>query len=141
MNNTQRYRSAVSYALFIPLIITLGIALFMGVYTGEIVAIIIILVSVLGLVLPMLLNTTYTIDGKLLKIRSGFIKFQDVPVASITRIEKTQTLLSAPALSLTERIEVFYGRYNSVVISPQNRSRFVVDIRSINPAVVVGQEV
>jgi len=139
MSTTQRYRSAVSYALFIPLMTTLGIALFMGIYTGEIIAVIIVFVSIVGLVLPMLLSTTYTITGNVIKIRSGFIKFKNVPIAGITRIEKTQTLLSAPAISLTERIEIFYNRYDSVVISPQKRSGFIADVLSINPAVVVDE--
>jgi hypothetical protein len=141
MNTTRCYRSAVSYALLIPLAISLSIALFLGIYTGEFIAVGIVLATIMGLVLPMLLNTTYTIDGAVLKIRSGFIKFKDVPIAGITRIEKTQTLLSAPAISLTERIEIFYNRYDSVVISPQNRSGFIADVLSINPAVVVDKAV
>lgn len=139
MINTQRYRSAVSYGLFIPLFFSLGIALFVGIYAGEVFPVFIVLGSVLGLVLPMLLSTTYTIEDKVIKIRCGFIKFRDVPIMSINRILKTQTLLSAPALSVTERIEVFYNKYDSVVISPQNRKQFIADILSINPAVVVGE--
>jgi hypothetical protein len=141
MNATRRYRSAVSYALFIPLVMSFAIALFLGIYSGEIIAVSIVLITIVGLVLPMLLSTTYTIDGEVLKIRSGFIKFKDVAIADITKIEKTQSLLSAPAISLTKRIEIFYGKHDSIVISPQDRSGFVDYILSINPAVAVGKGV
>lgn len=139
MSNSNTYRSAVSYALFIPAAFSLAIALFAGIYSGEWLVVFILLAVMAGLVLPMLLYTTYTISGQVLKIRSGFITYQDVPIANVTRIEKTQTILSAPALSLTGRIEIFYGKYDSIVISPQNRSHFIAGILEINPAVVVGK--
>ncbi len=139
MNTPRLYPSAVSYALFIPMLFSLGIALFASIYTGEYIPVGIVLASILVLVLPMLLNTTYTIDGDMLKIRSGLIKFKDVNIATITRIENTQSLLSAPAASLTDRIEIFYNRFDSIVISPKNRNAFIADILSINPAVAVSQ--
>jgi hypothetical protein len=123
------------------MIFSSGIALFAGIYTGEYVAVGIVLLIMAALVLPMLLSTNYTIDGDVLNIRSGLIKYKAISIAAITRIEKTQSLLSAPAVSLTERIEVFYNRYDSIVISPRNRSAFIADILRVNPDVAVGSGV
>lgn len=43
-------------------------------------------------------------------------------------------MLSSPALSL-DRLEVFYNKFDSVIISPQNKEDFIVALQNINPAI------
>jgi hypothetical protein len=42
--------------------------------------------------------------------------------------------MSSPALSL-DRIEIFYNKFDSVIISPKNKADFVAELKSINPAI------
>lgn len=141
MNSVKAYRSAISYFLFVPVWILLVAAVISIVYSGQIVAIGLMVVVVFAIVLPIFLNTNYTISEQLLKVRCGVILRQDIPISSITRIEKTGTILSSPALSIKDRIEVFYGKYDSVIISPERRAEFIADLLRINPTILVSANV
>jgi len=47
----------------------------------------------------------------------------------------TNSILSAPALSF-DRIEIFYNRFDSIVISPGDNAAFIADLKEINSAIV-----
>jgi len=72
----------------------------------------------------MFMTTYYTIDGNKLYVKSGFIVNINIDISTITKIEPTNTVLSSPALSF-DRLEVFYNKYDSVVISPGDNARFM----------------
>lgn len=69
----------------------------------------------------------YVIDGDVLVVRSGFVKYRIV-IGSILRIEPTRSVLSSPAWSL-DRIRVFFrvggGLESSIMISPADRDGFL----------------
>ena len=71
----------------------------------------------------MWLTTYYIIGEKDLIIRYGPFK-KVVPLEKITSVRKTMNPLSSPALSL-KRLEIMYGQYHSVLISPKDRDEFV----------------
>ncbi|MES2305609.1 MAG: PH domain-containing protein [Gemmatimonadota bacterium] len=77
----------------------------------------------LGLPLWMLLGTSYTIDGDTLIVRCG-PQVQRVPLRLVTKVVATRSILSAPALSL-DRLAISYGKGQSVVISPREKSAFL----------------
>ncbi|RYU86512.1 hypothetical protein EWM62_17815 [Mucilaginibacter terrigena] len=86
-------------------------------------------------IFPIVFNTCYTINASdILKVKCGFFVNQSIPVKNITRIVETNTILSAPALSF-DRLEVFYGKYDSVVISPVNEKDFITQLKNINPSI------
>jgi len=82
----------------------------------------------------MLRSTYYVIDGHTLIIRSSFITWR-VPIREISSVTPTRSALSSPALSL-DRLRVQYGR-KSILISPDDRERFVAMLRTVNPAITV----
>jgi hypothetical protein len=86
------------------------------------------------IVFPMVFNTCYTITNTTLKVRCGFLVNISIPIESIKKIVPTKTIFSAPALSF-DRLEVFYNKYDSVVISPENKDDFIADLQNINPAI------
>jgi hypothetical protein len=80
------------------------------------------------LILPALViwlwkTTYYILDEKNLLVRSGPIK-KTIPLASIRSAKKSSNPLSSPALSL-KRIEIRYGTYHRVLISPKDRDEFL----------------
>ncbi|QHS57590.1 PH domain-containing protein [Mucilaginibacter sp. 14171R-50] len=87
------------------------------------------------IILPIVFNTNYTITGTgNLKVRCGFFVNLTIPVADIKKITPCKTILSAPALSF-DRLEVFYNKYDSVVISPVNADDFIAKLQALNPAI------
>ncbi|WP_130936893.1 PH domain-containing protein [Hyunsoonleella pacifica] len=97
---------------------------------------IIIVVAIQGLsmafVLHLFLNTSYKIKGGFLIIKSGIFYKKNIRITEIKSISKTTSLLSSPAASLTKRIEINYGKFNNVIISPKNQSAFIEDLKKVN---------
>ena len=82
----------------------------------------------LSIILPifilwMWLTTFYVIEDNNLTIRFGPFK-RNIPLDTITSVKKTKNPLSSPALSL-KRLEIEYGQFNSVLISPFDREEFI----------------
>ncbi|MBS4172848.1 PH domain-containing protein [Bacillus sp. FJAT-49736] len=69
------------------------------------------------------LRTEYIIENHLLKIRYGPFK-KDIRIAEIQSIKAIRNPFTAPALSM-DRIEINYARFNTVAISPKNKTEFV----------------
>jgi Protein of unknown function (DUF1200). len=79
-----------------------------------------------GLPLWILANTNYTLTDMTLHVRCGPFSYK-VPIAEISSVTPTRSILSAPALSL-DRLRIEYSRGKVVVISPEDRERFLKDL-------------
>jgi hypothetical protein len=128
------YPSKKGIVVYIPIVIVavvVGVNIAIGDYWGSIFCAVILL-AVVG---PMILNTNYTITGDgSLKVRCGFFVNLFIDINTIRKIEATKSVLSSPALSL-DRLEVFYNKFDSVMISPKNKENFVAQLQNINPAI------
>jgi len=80
-------------------------------------------------------NTYYTIAGNELKVRYGFIINKTIDIGSIKKLVPTRDMRSAPALS-TDRVEIFYNQYDSVLISPEDQAEFIERLKVINGEIV-----
>lgn len=69
----------------------------------------------------------YTLTDKSLTIRSGIIRDQ-IPLADITGMKLSHSILSAPALSI-RRVRITLKK-GSRLISPVNREQFMSDLES-----------
>jgi hypothetical protein len=130
--NFKIFRSAISYGILIPLALIILVMLFIVLYHHEWVGIGAICFTLI-IILPIYLQTYYTItaDDKL-KVKCGFLINITIDINTIKKIKKSKNPFSAPALSLN-RIEIFYGKYDSVLISPKNRGEFAESLKQINP--------
>ena len=138
--NAQTYYSKVSFPLvgFIFLVF-FGPLIQVGIKQGvdqSFVLVVLGLMVFYGLILHMLYNTKYVIQGNQLKVFSGFIRFKPIDIQAIKKIEKTSNIISAPAASL-DRIEVSYGRFDSLIISPRDKAGFAQALLEINPDITV----
>ena len=79
-------------------------------------------------------STYYVIDSDTLTIRSMGLKWR-VPIRDIRSIMPTRSALSSPALSL-DRLQIDYAN-KSILVSPEDRDRFIAALRSVNPAISV----
>ncbi|TSJ43894.1 hypothetical protein FO440_06830 [Mucilaginibacter corticis] len=86
---------------------------------------------VVSFITHMIATTRYSITGNILNVHCGFFYNTDIDILSIKSIVETNSMLSAPALS-GDRIEIFYNRYDSVVISPPDKMAFISALKIIN---------
>ena len=131
----KKYPSKISYGLLIFILaVLIGTTIpmiFKPVWTGLLISTAVILFT-----LHLFLNTYYVIDGEFLVVKSGMIFNKKVDINSVKSIKETKTIISAPALSF-DRLEVNWGQYTGVVISPRDKKKFVEHMTRINPLIDV----
>lgn len=89
---------------------------------------------IIGLFILML-RLRYVIDSRFLTIKMSFWT-KKIDIKTIRKIEKNRTLLSSPALSI-DKIEIFYNKYDSILISPKEKTKFIANLLEINPEIEV----
>ncbi|MGZ8852904.1 MAG: PH domain-containing protein [Thermoanaerobaculia bacterium] len=99
---------------------------------GPIAGVLILIVFEAFFFEPLLRSTYYIIDGDTLIIRSSFLKWR-VPIAKILSVTPTRSPVSSPALSL-DRLAILYDG-KRILVSPQDKRRFIEALRAINPAI------
>ena len=129
------FRSKVGLGLVIPIAIilcgTFILVLVLRVWLGAV-----LVGCTMLFVIHLFMTTYYTISGNVLRVKSGFIINKAIDVGTITKITPTNNMLSSPALSL-DRLEIFYNKYDSILISPKEKTRFVNQLKIINPAIIL----
>jgi hypothetical protein len=131
----KTFKSKVGLELVIPLIVILGgistLFIVKGIWPG-----LLIVGTVSAFILHTFITTDYTINSNKLQIRSGLFFNKTVSVESIRKIVETRMPMSSPAMSL-DRLEVFYNKFDSVIISPKEKNEFIEQIRMINDRIEV----
>jgi len=88
-----------------------------------------------GFFLYLNFSTEYTItDNGTLKVKCGFVYNKSFDINKIKSIVKSNNLISSPAPSL-DRIELTYGKFDLIIISPKNKTEFANDLTKINPKI------
>ena len=82
------------------------------------------------------LKTYYTIAGEDLFIRCGAIHHSKISIASIKKIEKSNSLFSAPAVSI-DRLALYYDNNKMVLISPKDKEKFTKHLKLVNPTIEI----
>ena len=135
---TKKYSSKVSYGLltivfvvfFSPLILNLvndGINM-------NLIVIGLFLVLIFGLITHMFFNTVYTIEENKINIKCGFFTYKPVTISDIKEITKSSNIISSPAASF-DRIEIKYGKFEELIISPKNKFEFAEHLTKLNPKI------
>jgi hypothetical protein len=129
------FKSKVGYELAVP-VLSLLIGLFFFMVFMKILPGAIIILLCTSFILHLFTSTYYQINGNQLIVKSSFVVNLNIDIASIKKITKTNSALSSPAMSM-DRIEITYGKYDSVIISPKNKMEFIQEITSINPNIII----
>lgn len=126
-----KFKSKIDWWLAIiiwgSMIFSIGIGIY-AIFTKNPSLLDLILTTLLAIMLPigvlwMCLTTFYVIEDNVLIIQYGPFK-KLVQLDSIQTVRKTNNPLSSPALSL-KRLEITYGKYDMVLISPKKRDEFI----------------
>lgn len=130
------YKSKIGLELVIPLLIVFGTALILILNEKSSWLGLIILFTVILFVVHMFMTTYYVINENNLTIKCGFLINLTLDIRTIKKISETNNLLSSPATSI-DRIEIMFGNFDSVIISPKDKKEFINDILALNPRVEV----
>jgi len=133
------YYSKISYTLLIVIFIVFFGPLIPNIihegFSNNMIMITLGLFVVYGLILHMFFNTTYTIDQKMLHIRCGFFRYKPINIMNMKKISKSSSIISSPAASF-DRIEISYGKFDELIISPKHKLKFAADLQKINPNLI-----
>ncbi len=78
----------------------------------------------------------YQITEDDLVIKGLLMKTIKIKLETIKKVEYSKNYISSPAGSL-KRLEVYYNKYDSIVISPKDRKAFIDEIVSRNSGIVI----
>ena len=118
-----------------PVFLGIIVAVFIPLFKDQDLTSLYIGVPVTGLLLWIWFTTYYVIERNSLVVRSAFIH-KIIPVYEIKSIRRTFNPLSSPALSL-DRLEIQYGNGKMVLISPENREKFLEELKKMNPSIII----
>lgn len=93
------------------------------------------LIILFGLIVHMFFNTTYKIEKEKLHIKCGFFKYRPVNIREMKKVSTSSNVISSPAASF-DRIEITYGKFEELIISPKYKTKFVEDLQKINPKII-----
>jgi hypothetical protein len=130
------YRSKIAWGFFAPLYLYLiGIAIFMAYH--HIYFLVAVFVLLLIYLTEMLLHTEYHIAGTVLQISCGFFYHKTIDIRQMIQVKDTQNILSSPATSFKNRIEIRYHKYDTIIISPADKAAFIAHLQRIHPELKV----
>ncbi len=130
------FKSKIGLELVIPLVLVFGTVLAVTISQEPSWIGIVILLPVLLFVVHIFMTTEYKIENDKLIIKCGFLYNKIIDIKTIKKIKETSNPLSSPATSL-DRLEINYGKFDSIIISPKLKSEFISDIKRVNPNVEI----
>ncbi len=131
----KNYKSKLGFELIIPIALLFGYVLYDLITEKIWVGVFILLLTIL-FILYIFLSINYRIEKELLNIKCTFLINENIEIKSIRKIVETYNPLSSPAASI-DRIELFYNKFDSVLISPKKKKEFIAAILQINPNIEV----
>jgi Bacterial PH domain len=131
----KRFYSKIGMEVVVPIGLIIGftsaIMIAQKAWAGLAIHLLVIL-----FIVHLITTTFYQLEGKSLRIKSGFIINKLIMIDSIRKIQKSNSLFSSPAASL-DRLEIFYNKYDSILISPKDRQKFLAELQKINPTIEI----
>jgi Bacterial PH domain len=131
----KRFYSKIGMEVVVPIGLIIGftsaIMIAQKAWAGLAINLLVIL-----FIVHLITTTFYQLEGKSLRIKSGFIINKLIMIDSIRKIQKSNSLFSSPAASL-DRLEIFYNKYDSILISPKDNQKFLAELQKINPTIEI----
>ena len=133
------YYSKVSYTLLIIILIVFIGPLIPNYisngFNNNMCLMTLVLIILFGFILHMFFNNNYKIQNEKLFIKCGFFKYRPINIEDIKKVSKSSNIISSPAASF-DRIEIKYGKFDEIIISPKNKIKFIEDLQKINPNII-----
>ena len=104
-------------------------------FNSNLFLITLVLILIYGFILHMFFNTSYTIKDEKLYIKCGFFNYKPIAISEMKKVSNSSSIISSPAASF-DRIEITYGKFDELIISPKDKTKFVDDLLKINPELI-----
>lgn len=131
----EKFKSKISIGLILFLAIILGGTLIKLLWDGVWLVSLLILGQIL-FIAHIFSQTFYIVESENLVIKCGFLINISIPIATIKKISETNSIMSSPALSF-DRLEILYNKFDTVMISPKDKTKFIEAIQKINHQVEI----
>lgn len=132
----DKYRSKIGLELVVPMGLTFGVVMLVAMINGANWIVLAILAPIILFIAHLFLSTYYTIHQHELRIKCGFLFDQTINIGEIRKISESNNPISSPAISM-DRLEIKYGKNQTVYISPKRKAAFIEDILKLNPTIEV----
>ena len=133
-----KYPSKVSYGLLLVVFVVFFSQLILNLTKNEInlnlILISLFLIIIFGLITHMFFKLEYIIEENKLKIKCGFFTYKPIEIKDIKEITKSNSIISSPAASF-DRIEIKYGKWEELIISPKDKFTFAKHLTNLNPKI------
>lgn len=129
----EKFRSKIDVWFIVLLILLFGLILTRLFYDENWIGFAFIL-FVVAFIAYMFSTTFYIIENKKVFIKCGIFYNLSIDIASIKRISDSYNIISSPALSFN-RLEILYNKFDTILISPKDKLRFIEAIEKINPEI------
>ncbi|QDW20596.1 PH domain-containing protein [Flavobacterium sp. KBS0721] len=127
----EKFESKIDLWFILFLTLIFGGILVRSAYDQNWISFSIILLVVI-FIAYMFSTTFYIVENKKLWIKCGFFFNLSIEIKGIKRISESYNIISSPALSF-DRLEILYNKFDTVLISPKDKIRFIEAIQKINP--------
>lgn len=127
----EKFKSKIDLWFILFLVLLFGLIQVRLVYDQSWIAFAFIL-FVVAFIVQMYSTTFYSIENKKLLIKCGFFYNLSIEIESIKQISESYNIISSPAFSF-DRLEILYNNFDTVLISPKEKLRFIEAIKKINP--------
>lgn len=131
----KNYKSKIGLELILPISLLFGYALFLSILEKNWFKALIVLL-ILSILIYTFLSIHYKIEQENLIVKCAFLTNVMIDINSIRKIVETYNPISSPAASM-DRLEIFYNKYDSVLISPKKKTEFIEAILKINPNIEI----
>jgi hypothetical protein len=131
----KNHKSKLGLELIIPISLLFGYIIFELITEKSWLGVFILFLTI-SFILYTLFSINYKIEKGNLNIKCTFLINENIEIKSIRKITETYNPLSSPAASI-DRIEIFYNKFDSVLISPKNKKEFIEEVLKINPNIEV----
>ncbi len=135
----QKFKAKTGYLILIPLLMLfIGLPVHQIIHKAPTIAVITmvsIMIPITAFTLSIFFCTYYIInESNELIVKCGIIYHSRVDISTIKSINKTRNLISSPAPSL-DRLEIRYGKWDSLIVSPQDKIPFIKALQKANPKI------
>jgi hypothetical protein len=138
MTKLRVYKSKIEYGFLLAFFLLVILVIFGLIIKKESMSSILInggiIIAIFVFLCYGIFSIRYFIDGETLKIRNGFIYRKDIEISNIKSIKKSNSIISSPA-AVFDKIEINYNKYDSVLVSPNDKESFANDLLAINPSI------
>jgi hypothetical protein len=128
------YRTKIGWELVVLLMVVLVPQVVMAIFNPVSLYGLLALGGVAIVIAITAAKTTYTVEGENLTVKSGVFYNKTISINTIRKVVETRNPLSSPAASL-DRIEIFYNKFDTIILSPKEKAEFLNHLLQINPQI------